>query len=193
MCDLKAPFCNVPQWMGKTWATAGCGDGMQGLPMPAPALGLCRSHIPREKCTAPHPFLWFQGNILDEMCSSREQKHFTQGFLVGMTTLPAPLMFFAHFLCKQQQRLHLHRGPGGASGPLKQKEKFIAKQASPRTLQAPRRGLAPAQAGSGGTEQSHMRHAGAWGASLLSQASYCQQLNKLIGMIFPQRGRRFLI
>lgn len=25
MCDLKAPFCSVPQWMGKTWANAGTG------------------------------------------------------------------------------------------------------------------------------------------------------------------------
>lgn len=45
-----------------------------------------------------------------------------------------------------------------------------------------------------GAEQRHMlQHAGAWGTSLLSQASYCQQLNKLIGRIFPRRGRRFLI
>lgn len=25
--DLKAHFCCVPQWMGKTWAPTGCRDG----------------------------------------------------------------------------------------------------------------------------------------------------------------------
>lgn len=63
----------------------------------------------------------------------------------------------------------------------------------------PKRGIpqgatSPAWMGSGGTAQRPiLQHAGAWGALLLSQASYCQQLNKLIGRIFPRRRWRFLI
>lgn len=194
-CDIQAPFCSVPQRMGKTWATAGHRDTTGGLPTPAPVLGLCHSHIPREEHTAPHPFLWSQGNLFDGICSSREQERFTQGFFVGMISWASgPTDVFCSF---PLQAAATSPSPQRSWRGLRSLEAAGEIHHETGLLQgttAPHQGLAPAQAGDGGTDQSRvLRHDGAWGASLLSCASYCQQLNKLIGRIFPWRGRRLLI
>lgn len=90
-------------------------------------------------------------------------------------------MVFAHFFCKQQKWLHLHRGFG--LGSLETGGKTHPGAGLPQGVTIPSK--------QGDTAGPELRRSRAWGTLLLSRAGYCRQLNKLIGRIFPQRARRF--
>lgn len=86
MCDLKAPFCCVPQWMGKTWANAG--TRREGGPRQHHHLGYAAAMSHEESAHLPILSRGFTSWV--KRAVPREQKHFTQGFFFGMTRPPQP-------------------------------------------------------------------------------------------------------
>lgn len=123
LCDLKAPFCHVPQ---QTWATAGHGDRTRELPHQHLGCVTATSHaqLPILSCG-------FRGTSGMKYAVA-ESRSISDKVLHWDDEAPSPAEVFSLF--PLQAAAATSPSPWrtqGASGPLKQEDKLIPKQASP--------------------------------------------------------------